>query len=742
MAIVTISIKKETEVQNKAWFQVIDDINSENIDTIKYIANKSDIVIGEKFSNPIFSEDVDKAKSEKLNELYQETNKKIQELNISETQRKNLQYKFKYWALNDFKILFNNIENTLGEKHCAVIIIDKVKNHEWLFLQILQKLGINILLITKDLSNYSTSMYNIDIIKYNTNENLKIDKSKTDKSDEINTIIKLSQIRRQSRTVSYIANKNSELNEHSQLDKNTLEFKDITKEYIISNDMTKEFSNSEILRLSIAGTDATFESLRFAAQLRDLCKDNDNYFFIDGKIGSPTIDETSKIYKLTKDDINYIAHTMKNFIKCSNKNIENKVREMYHELAIGLYNLGDNAHIVYNKSVTLICWLNRYLKYDNVKIVFYGNPKGNDKILLEILEKLYNVSIIVINAESKTDYFKFNNGNNIELLTETKNLNLDLVSTNTATTMAYNANKMVDQTLFNGDTLGMYREGQIVGCNTKHLACTFDEIVLWWNKEMFIRPGFVQHNNIVDIPVQFGIIRGVKGDEKEYKKLIQRYCCGKTTLYYNRWFYPCFNNTNGKGMRIHNCTDINRTMFSSQKPFVMGGKLQTELIKSGINYRYGFLDIHKQEFIFSKIQELLDDNMLIIPNEFRNKNDFYNLLLNITLNLDIELLRTIQWFNYTDYNPNIVVISDTEEILSFEDVLYLRFLSKLGFDILVFVPTQYTSVENYLNNSEYEIYNIGRPEYSLNIKDINVVEDVDYAQKQEEKKGWLNKLFK
>ena len=714
MPVVTLSVKSSLGSRDNAWLQVLDDINSVNIDQVKDIVDKATLVLDTKLTNPLPNENINYS-NKHIKDVLNKAKAFALKYKLSDTQLKNLNCKLAHWVQSDFKSIFEELSNTTVDV-LLVYLNDKVGKHDWFILNHLRDSGVNVLVVTKDFSNISYAE-NARVIKLGTNEGLSVT-NKTKKSNSRVEIIN---------TAKSVVNIDKEL-----LDQ--LEFINMVKDH------------SDNIIVSICGTSINPNSLVIASKLNEICRGNNNKFFIEEKIPKPTLDETSQVYKINRDNVDYIIATLKNFVRCYDKEIESLVKSEL-EVELKKYKAsGDTSSIIYNKGTLLICWLNRYLKYRDTTIVYYGNIKDNESVLLNILSKVSSVNIIVISGNKQGNCYKFAEGLGINIVLEDscENKPINLVSSDTSTTLAYNASKIADRTLYGENTIGLYKEGQIVDCTTKHLACTFDETVLWWNKEMFVRPGYKQGKNSVEIPVQLAVIRGVNGTEQEYLKTIQRYCCGKTTIYKGNAFYSKYNASKRDGMQIHNCTDINGTMFSEQKPYIVGGKLQTKLIKSARNFKYSFLDNNKQDFILSKIQEIIDDRMLNKPHEYKNDNLFYNTLLNITLNLDLEMIRTIQWFNYTDYNPNIVVISTDENTLTFEDTVYLRFLNKLGFDILIFVPTQYSSLEKFLNDTEYEVYDIGRANYQIDTSGLKVIKDVDYAQKQTqtpEKKGWFSKLF-
>ena len=595
--------------------------------------------------------------------------------------------------------------------------MDKISKNEWELINIVYNLGVTVVVITKDIdSNRAIISRDADIRKYNTSQNLSLD---TDK--QLETLYGI----------------------YSDFNK-TDEEVNINRESIVENmeSIVYYLTSVKNNKLALLGYDSEIPTDTIAAKLYEESKTNKAIVFLNKKIDKPTLDETSKIYKLNKNDINYLVQTTKMFIYNDDKVIADKIKLAFEQVVNELYSKEKNCQLIYNKAVTLICWLNRYIKNGANTIVFYGIPSGNDMIFIDLLNRLDFLNCIILSCNKEgivnqrnTKVIKLNNSKNDEDIT--------LISTDTVSTLAYSASQRLDATLFN-DTIGLYREGQITDCDTKHMACTFDEVKMWWNKEMYLRPGFEKQGNKVIIPTQFAVVRGINTEPHKFPNTVQMYTCGKTLLYKGRNF-SIVNGDNGP--TIHNLVDINGTLFSEQKKLIVGGKLQTEIIKSSRNYKYGFLDLDKQNFILSKIQEIIDDNKLNVPSEYINRGEYtesyYDTLLTNLLNLSIETLRIIQWFNFTDYNPNVVVISSTENTLTFWDALYLRFLGKLGFDILVFVPTQYSSIENFIHNSEYEVYTIGRPEYSIDFSSVHVKENENYVNSVEdsgEKRSFFTKI--
>ena len=56
------------------------------------------------------------------------------------------------------------------------------------------------------------------------------------------------------------------------------------------------------------------------------------------------------------------------------------------------------------------------------------------------------------------------------------------------------------------------------------------------------------------------------------------------------------------------------------------------------------------------------------------------------LNLNKEIVRLLQKFDFTKKNPKVIYINPTEKPISLEDSIVTAFLNLVGFDVVFFVP--------------------------------------------------------
>ncbi len=266
-----------------------------------------------------------------------------------------------------------------------------------------------------------------------------------------------------------------------------------------------------------------------------------------------------------------------------------------------------------------------------------------------------------------------------------------------ASTIAYNASRELDQLLY--DDTGLYRARQFTHSQPVTLRTTIDEVWQLWPEESQYRPAFRTENDTAYIPNIFAKICGVdKGDE---------------SLFWNRL----------RGMVTENTWLITNVPFlTDEKPgFTMsearsllrGGKLDRRMIKGSCHYRYGYLPDNTQELILDKIQALLDYGMIT-----EGGVEFPAVALSTLLEIDKEILRLLQGFDFTREIPKILIVDVTEEVFTLRECILLAFLNLAGFDIAVFTPTGYRNLESHLGPDVFDTLTVGTFKYGLAVPNL------------------------
>ena len=124
-----------------------------------------------------------------------------------------------------------------------------------------------------------------------------------------------------------------------------------------------------------------------------------------------------------------------------------------------------------------------------------------------------------------------------------------------------------------------------------------------------------------------------------------------------------------------------------------------------------------QDHLLDKIQALIEQK--IIRGTGENGTEYT--IVSTALNLNKNILRMIQRFDFTKKNPKLIYIITGETVLSLEDSIHAAFLNLVGFDILFFVPTGYQCVEKFFNRNLIEEHQIGEYLYDLQVPDFDTV---------------------
>ena len=721
--IVTVNSKLNTLLK-KNKILVIDDINSTNKEEVFSIIDKCDLYIDSKFSIPTSNKEIIGKRSKvisTMNQLFTELNNAINnkksKLFTTDTQLRNFKVKLLYWCANDFSSVIEKLDK---QEDVTIVINHELSKHEGIFIRVLADCGATVLLISKDFDNetinnnigvYSTEVKSeVQTINFGTNEKIAYTR------DKMNTT-----------QITCTANEN--LYKYDSLDS-------------VEQSL---YDDKKIVKVIVSGMNNYIDTCNFYAKLNKNCMNNPKWLLANNGFPKPTYEQTSTIPRLANTKHDYITHTVLQFLKLGDTDTNTKVAEIIKDI----FNHGENkelsGQILYNKLVYTVCSINTI--YSTGKpdcIVFYGAANKNDTLILEVLARIDDISVVVV-CSDKSKVLNINGLSLLDLDISNELFPIPFVDKRDgAATMAAQAERRVQQTLFSGDTLGMYKPGQFRTCTTINFSTTYDEIKLWWNKELYLRPGFEARGNLAVIPTIFRVIKGCIGDSNTYLSEIQKYCCGKTLLCkYKSELDMLYEE--GLHCNIHRGTDINGTRFEDQKPFFENGKLNKERIKSGRNYSYNFLDINKQDVILDKIEDILVNDK-INKKLFRTEQEFIDTVLNIGLNLHMSILQNIQWFEFYTYNPNLVLILKDQNMPDVNNMILLALLQNLGFDILIFVPTSYLSIEGLVGPKfVYDTNIVGEANYEVDGFRLHVTNNIEIPEVstdgQSKKQGFFSKLF-
>ena len=263
----------------------------------------------------------------------------------------------------------------------------------------------------------------------------------------------------------------------------------------------------------------------------------------------------------------------------------------------------------------------------------------------------------------------------------------------------------------------MYRNQQYGKANVINLQTMYEEIRILWDQELKYRPGFSTVDGVVNIPVIFAKVSGVKdGLVAPYWVSIKELITDDTILIKN---VPYISSTAANPMKAY------------AAEFYKNGKLQKNKIKNHPKYPYEILREDMQEFMLDKLQSLIEQKLIKGIGENGTE---YTVIAQV-LNLPKDIVRMIQKFDFTKKNPKIVYINTGESVISLEDSILIAFLNLIGFDIIFFVPTGYQSIEKHFNKTLMEEHQIGEYKYDMQVPDFNSVVG------EKKKTTWKERLF-
>ena len=383
-----------------------------------------------------------------------------------------------------------------------------------------------------------------------------------------------------------------------------------------------------------------------------------------------------------------------------------------------------NINKLTNKAVYLICWLKRYIPelFSNWKtpdigcFIYMGGCKDSNEVLFVRLLARLPVDVLILcpdlnikcNLEDKLLYEE----NYMETLSVNKypedNSHVRMG------TMAYHAERDLDTIMYQDS--GMYRNRQYAKANAISLQTMYEEIKLLWDQELKYRPGFSTVDDVVNIPVIFAKISGVKdGLVVKYWESVKELITADTFVIKKA---PYIQPTDPSPMKEH------------ATEFYKNGRLQTEKIKNHPKYAYGILRDDIQALIFDKLRILIEQKL--IKNTGINGTEY--VIIAQVLNLPKEIIRMIQNFDFTKKNPKLIYINTGETVISLEDSILTAFLNLIGFDIVFFVPTGYQSIERHFNGNIIEEHQIGEYKYDMQVPNLSVISSG-------RRMTWREKLF-
>lgn len=471
----------------------------------------------------------------------------------------------------------------------------------------------------------------------------------------------------------------------------------------------KGFFCNAFMRISGVEDKLTYVKDLFQLQLKIKSSER-NLVVVNHVIAQPDMDEIAQVRRSQYNHAEHMIQDLSANLKYSaNIELERLMRKAFVDTLLSANERNKSLNKLTNQAVYLICWLRRYQKelfvnwkLPEISVFIYlgGCRTESEALFLKLLSRLpVDVLILVPDLNKKCileDKFLYE-------VNFSDSLTVDRYPTETAEvkvgTAAYHAERELDTLMYQDS--GIYRSMQHSRALTISLQTMYEEIAILWDQELKYRPNFSVTNEAVQIPVIFAKVSGVKdGDTQSYWLEMKKLITPDVLVY--------------KNAAMATSTDANPV-----KPFAVeffkNGKLLKQKIKSHKAYQYGVLREEIQDYILDKLQLLIDQKS--IRGTFENGAEYT--ITSTVLNLNKNIIRMIQRFDFTKKNPKILYINTSERVMTLEESIIVAFLNLAGFDVVFFIPTGYQNVEKHFTRTIVEEHQIGEYMYDLQIPDFN-----------------------
>ena len=110
------------------------------------------------------------------------------------------------------------------------------------------------------------------------------------------------------------------------------------------------------------------------------------------------------------------------------------------------------------------------------------------------------------------------------------------------------------------------------------------------------------------------------------------------------------------------------------------------------------------------------------------------------------ILQNIQWFEFYTYNPNLILVLKDQNMPDINNMILLALLKNLGFDVVIYVPTSYSSIESLVGPKfVYNTNIIGEANYEVDTSKLRVTNNIEVSDnitvEQNQKRGLFSRLF-
>ncbi|MEG0857465.1 MAG: YceG family protein [Terrisporobacter sp.] len=227
-----------------------------------------------------------------------------------------------------------------------------------------------------------------------------------------------------------------------------------------------------------------------------------------------------------------------------------------------------------------------------------------------------------------------------------------------------------------------------------------EDIYIYYNEPAKLRDGFEVQGDVVKVPTFFYKIDGEYTDRAEYIKLVS-HCLESYSLSNSNTLFIDDGN-------ISSDEDLNDDMYQLMFCQLSDGTFDIEEIKKLDIYKFKKYNEVLQNFLLNKFNEVIKRDDLFVKK--LDKDSCLKLLV-LVLNLDKNIIRIVDNFDFVYNIPKIVIFLNKEDILSDNMIMLLAYLHNIGIDIIIFNPSGMCNLSNIIRNDKFNLVRLQKISY-------------------------------
>ncbi len=467
------------------------------------------------------------------------------------------------------------------------------------------------------------------------------------------------------------------------------------------------FYNALVVLRGVKKTAAYSDLLRRLYE--QLCEQHRHVLVLHDGLPTPSSEETNKIRRRDYRSAEEMAVDLALNLPKAEQELQRQMQLSFVRTMMYAAGREDNLKRLLTSGVYLLCWIQRYHQQ------LFTGAKDNELpclLLLNGCRDVHDALYPIFLSGLPVDVAVFSpdlskpctlGDDKALLLTGSQSMTvskypMDAVS-NFLDTDAAKAEREMNR------ALGVYGAHQFSQADAVMLRPALEEVYLLWDQELKFRTGFSVHDGVVTMPVIYSRICGVKGGSVDaYWAQLHRMLTPETFLIDHLPMLP-----SGAG----------NAYAALAKRVLKNGRLMRSALQADRDYPFSLLRPALQEHLLDQLETMLNQRLIRGIGE----NGMEYTVVSVVMSLQRDVLRSLQSFDFTKKNPKLLIVSASDSSTSLEDAILLTFLSLVGFDIALFVPTGYQTVERYARNRLPVEHQAGDYLYDLPVPDLAALPD-------------------